>query len=56
MGEGGGVGVCVVTVRYMNHVGIMSTVEPPLKETPNNIMNRITCPKTSLSYNSAKSV
>ena len=30
------------------------TVEPPLKETPNkgnlSIMNRITCPKTSLSY------
>ena len=31
------------------------TVEPPLKETPNKgnlsiIMNRITCPKTSLSY------
>ena len=29
-------------------------VEPPLKETPNegnlSIMNRITCPKTSLSY------
>ena len=33
----------------------MYTVEPPLKETPNkgnlSIMNRITCPKTSLSYN-----
>ena len=30
------------------------TVEPPLKETPNkgnlSIMNRITCPNTSLSY------
>ena len=30
------------------------TVEPPLKETPNkgnlSIMNRLTCPKTSLSY------
>ena len=38
---------------YM-YMGKMNTVEPPLKETPNKgtlcIMNRITCPKTSLSY------
>ena len=38
---------------YFNN-SLINTVEPPLKETPNkgnfSIMNRITCPKTSLSY------
>ena len=45
------------TYRYIHryrYIHVQCIVEPPLKETPNkgnlSIMNRITCPKTSLSY------